>query len=111
MMIANPLLRNLAMFSSKTLEAKIGEKGGGSERKFPLKIFSKKFPRKHSRAFDNNFDEDYVRLNETYFQDVDITDNDIRRRPAERPSLAVEEPEPTISFQEEVRGLSISHWS
>ncbi|CAJ0594076.1 unnamed protein product [Cylicocyclus nassatus] len=101
MMIANPLLRNLAMFSSKTLKAGIEEKGGGNERKFPLKIFSKKFPRKQSRAFDNNFDEDYVRLNETYFQDVDMTDNDIRRRPAERPTLAVEMPEPTISFQEE----------
>ncbi|EYC25479.1 hypothetical protein Y032_0011g1228 [Ancylostoma ceylanicum] len=78
---SNPLLRNLAMFSGD-----IGERRdeGNSQRRHPLKIFTKNINKTNYKPTDNNFDNDYERVNETFFQEVEIADNDIRRLPTGR---------------------------
>ncbi|ETN76521.1 hypothetical protein NECAME_03453 [Necator americanus] len=56
-----------------------------SEGKPPLKLFPKKSHRTTYSLSDNNFDEDYVRINETFFQDVNAKNREIRRQPTGRP--------------------------
>ncbi|KAL6732037.1 hypothetical protein Aduo_002840 [Ancylostoma duodenale] len=91
---SNPLLRNLAMFSEKT-GAQRDE--ANSQRRYPLKIFPKNINKTNYKPTDNNFDDDYERVNETFFQEVEIADNNIRRLPTGRSLSSTDGSDPSDS--------------
>ncbi|RCN47641.1 hypothetical protein ANCCAN_06307 [Ancylostoma caninum] len=91
---SNPLLRNLAMFSEKT-GAQRDE--SNSQRRYPLKVFPKDLNKTNYKPTDNNFDNDYERVNETFFQEVEIADNNIRRLPTGRSLSSTDGSDPSDS--------------
>ncbi|KAK6038953.1 hypothetical protein COOONC_23542 [Cooperia oncophora] len=79
----NPLLRRLSMFSTnttRTRDSNESTQASGKPQNPPLSL-----KRPNYNPLDDNFDADYERLNETFFDNVDIkVEHEIRRQPTGR---------------------------